>query len=80
MTLACPHPVLAAETYMGLVELGVGLIPAGGGTTMGDNASRYAGGEDDSELGGRQHMHFRDFRMRRPRAFFVFFSLRGGRF
>jgi 3-hydroxyacyl-CoA dehydrogenase len=34
MTMACPHPVLAAETYMGLVELGVGLIPAGGGTTM----------------------------------------------
>ncbi len=34
MTIACPHPVLAAETYMGLVELGVGLIPAGGGTTM----------------------------------------------
>ena len=34
MTMACPHPVLASETYMGLVELGVGLIPAGGGTTM----------------------------------------------
>ena len=26
--------MLAAETYIGLVELGVGLIPAGGGTTM----------------------------------------------
>ncbi|MEO0558379.1 MAG: 3-hydroxyacyl-CoA dehydrogenase/enoyl-CoA hydratase family protein [Bacteroidota bacterium] len=34
MTMACPHPVLPAETYIGLVELGVGLIPAGGGTTM----------------------------------------------
>ena len=34
MTMACPHPVLAAETYIGLVELGVGLIPAGCGTTM----------------------------------------------
>ncbi len=34
MTMASPHPVLAAETYIGLVELGVGLIPAGGGTTM----------------------------------------------
>ena len=34
MTMACPNPVLAAETYIGLVELGVGLIPAGGGTTM----------------------------------------------
>ncbi len=34
MTIACPNPVLSAETYMGLVELGVGLIPAGAGTTM----------------------------------------------
>ncbi|MGB3541709.1 3-hydroxyacyl-CoA dehydrogenase NAD-binding domain-containing protein [Rubrivirga sp.] len=34
MTMACPNPVLAAETYIGLVELGVGLIPAGCGTTM----------------------------------------------
>lgn len=33
MTMACPHPVAAAETYIGLVELGVGLIPAGTGTT-----------------------------------------------
>lgn len=32
MTMACPHPVLAAESYVGLVELGVGLIPAGTGT------------------------------------------------
>ena len=32
MSIACPHPVAAAETYMGLVELGVGLIPAGCGT------------------------------------------------
>ncbi|PCJ56612.1 MAG: 3-hydroxyacyl-CoA dehydrogenase [Planctomycetota bacterium] len=27
-----PHPVLAAESYIGLVEIGVGLLPAGGGT------------------------------------------------
>jgi 3-hydroxyacyl-CoA dehydrogenase len=32
ITMACPNPVLAAETYIGLVELGVGLIPAGTGT------------------------------------------------
>lgn len=32
MTIACPHPVASAETYIGLVELGVGLIPAGTGT------------------------------------------------
>jgi len=30
--LACAKMQAAAETYMGLVELGVGLIPAGGGT------------------------------------------------
>ncbi len=30
--LACPRVQAAAETYMGLVEAGVGVIPAGGGT------------------------------------------------
>ena len=33
LAMACPNPVAAAETYIGLVELGVGLIPAGTGTT-----------------------------------------------
>lgn len=33
MVMACPHPVAAAESYIGLVELGIGLIPAGTGTT-----------------------------------------------
>ncbi len=33
MVMACPHPVASAESYVGLVELGVGLIPAGTGTT-----------------------------------------------
>jgi 3-hydroxyacyl-CoA dehydrogenase len=32
MTMASASPVVSAETYMGLVELGVGLIPAGCGT------------------------------------------------
>jgi 3-hydroxyacyl-CoA dehydrogenase len=31
-TLHCAHRVLAGETYAGLVEIGVGLLPAGGGT------------------------------------------------
>ena len=31
-TMACNQPVLAAESYVGLVEMGAGLIPAGGGT------------------------------------------------
>jgi 3-hydroxyacyl-CoA dehydrogenase len=29
----CPNPVVAAESYIGLVEIAAGLIPAGGGTT-----------------------------------------------
>jgi 3-hydroxyacyl-CoA dehydrogenase len=33
IVLACPHAQAAAETYLGLVEVGAGLIPAGGGTT-----------------------------------------------
>lgn len=32
VALACSKMQAAAETYMGLVEVGVGLIPAGGGT------------------------------------------------
>jgi len=32
MVMACPNPVAAAESYIGLVELGVGLVPAGTGT------------------------------------------------
>lgn len=43
MTLACPHPVVSAETYMGLVELGVGVIPAGcGSMIMTARASEHA--------------------------------------
>src|SRR5690606_31438344 len=47
MTMACPHPVAAAETYMGLVELGVGLIPAGCGTMfMAAKAAEAAAHQD----------------------------------
>ncbi len=31
LMMASPNPVAAAESYIGLVEMGVGLIPAGGG-------------------------------------------------
>ncbi len=34
VTMASFEPVAASESYMGLVELGVGLIPAGTGTTF----------------------------------------------
>lgn len=33
LALWCPRPVCALESYVGLVEVGVGLVPAGGGTT-----------------------------------------------
>jgi len=33
IVMGCPNPVVAVESYIGLVELGVGLIPAGTGTT-----------------------------------------------
>ena len=33
IVMGSPHSVAAAESYIGLVELGVGLIPAGTGTT-----------------------------------------------
>lgn len=32
LALHCNHAVIALETYIGLVEIGVGLLPAGGGT------------------------------------------------
>ena len=33
MALYCSKRVLAMESYMGLVEVGVGLVPGGGGLT-----------------------------------------------
>ncbi|RIJ37271.1 3-hydroxyacyl-CoA dehydrogenase/enoyl-CoA hydratase family protein [Pontibacter oryzae] len=47
LNLHCDHVQAAAETYMGLVEFGVGLIPGGGGTkemTM-RAADMYADGD-----------------------------------
>lgn len=64
MTMACPHPVLAAETYMGLVELGVGLIPAGGGTTMMTaKAAELAGSEYVNEIQTILRQHFEQIAM-----------------
>ncbi len=41
LSMQCAHTQAAAETYMGLVEVGVGLIPAGGGCK--EVLSRYLG-------------------------------------
>ena len=52
INLHCDRVVAAAETYMGLVEFGVGLIPAGGGTkemTL-RTALKYEEGEPEFNL------------------------------
>jgi len=51
LAMASPNPVAASETYMGLVELGVGLIPAGTGTThLAALASERAAGGFSSQI------------------------------
>ena len=51
VVMACPHVVAAAESYIGLVELGVGLIPAGCGTTrMATWAAERAATESSSHI------------------------------
>ncbi len=52
LNLHCDRVVAASETYMGLVEFGVGLIPAGGGTkemTL-RTAAKYEEGEPELNL------------------------------
>ena len=52
INLHCDRVVAAAETYMGLVEFGVGLIPAGGGTkemTL-RTAAKYEEGEPEYNM------------------------------
>lgn len=47
LTIHCQQVVAALETYIGLVEVGVGLIPAGGGTKeFAYRASQQAQGHD----------------------------------
>jgi 3-hydroxyacyl-CoA dehydrogenase len=60
MTMACPHPVAAAETYIGLVELGVGLIPAGCGTMImtAKAGERAANRDRPSEIQPFLRQHF----------------------
>ena len=65
MTMASPHPVAAAETYIGLVELGVGLIPAGCGTTfMAARAAEMAANTDfPSDIQPFLRKHFEQIAM-----------------
>ena len=50
LVMACPHPVAAAESYMGLVEVGVGLIPAGSGCMRFAAAASATNGGHDSDV------------------------------
>lgn len=51
MAIACPNPVADSETYIGLVELGVGLIPAGTGTMrMAERAAKRAPNDHHSAI------------------------------
>ncbi len=51
MAIACPNPVADSETYIGLVELGVGLIPAGTGTMrMAEQAAKRAPNDNHSAI------------------------------
>ena len=51
MLMACTNPVAAAESYVGLVELGVGLIPAGSGTMrLAAQAAQLSPNGHDSEI------------------------------
>ena len=65
MTMACPHPVASAETYIGLVELGVGLIPAGCGTMMmtARAAELAANADRPSEIQPFLRQHFEQIAM-----------------
>ncbi|MEM7036996.1 MAG: 3-hydroxyacyl-CoA dehydrogenase/enoyl-CoA hydratase family protein, partial [Bacteroidota bacterium] len=48
LTLHADQVVAAAETYIGLVEVGVGLIPAGGGTK--EFATRFSDGIESGDV------------------------------
>jgi 3-hydroxyacyl-CoA dehydrogenase len=64
LAMACPHPVASAETYIGLVELGVGLIPAGTGTMrMAAKAAREAPNDRPSAIQEHLRPYFENVAM-----------------
>jgi 3-hydroxyacyl-CoA dehydrogenase len=59
ISMACPYPVADAETYIGLVELGVGLIPAGTGTMrLAAKAAREAPDDHHSTIQAHLRPYF----------------------
>jgi 3-hydroxyacyl-CoA dehydrogenase len=66
MVMACPNPVASAESYIGLVELGVGLIPAGAGSMMlAARASERAATGHPSEIQAQLQTVFENVAMAR---------------
>lgn len=66
MVMACPHPVASAESYIGLVELGVGLIPAGSGSMhLAALAADRAPSGHPSEIQANLQMFFENVAMAR---------------
>ncbi len=64
MLMASPQPVAAAESYIGLVELGVGLIPAGTGTMeLARLAAHRSANGHDSEIQGFLQVYFQQVAM-----------------
>jgi 3-hydroxyacyl-CoA dehydrogenase len=59
ISMACPQPVADAETYIGLVELGVGLIPAGTGTMrLAAKAAQEAPNDNPSDIQAHLRPYF----------------------
>lgn len=64
LTMANRTPVAAAESYLGLVELGVGLIPAGGGCLrLAEQAALAAPSDHPSEILARLQLGFKQVAM-----------------
>lgn len=66
LVMACPNPVVAAESYIGLVELGVGLIPAGTGTMrLAALAAQQAATDHPSAITAHLQPYFQNVAMAR---------------
>ena len=64
VSMASYQPVAASESYMGLVELGVGLIPAGTGTTfLAVLAAQRAAGDFPSQILAQLQTYFMNVAM-----------------
>ena len=64
MAMASQYPVAASETYIGLVELGVGLIPAGTGTAfLAVRAAELAAQQYPSQILDHLQVYFQNVAM-----------------